>query len=285
MNRVALALPLLGLCACATLGPERERGVCPDAIRVSPRHDGSRIDVDVANRCHVPMTVQLDFAKLANLRPLGELPLRRTLPAFSTARLISLDRLDASAAASYHPQVTLLYWGSVSPAPDDRFRYAFPFAGGAARRLVQGIGGSFTHRGSNRYAFDFDMPAGTEVVAARGGTVLVVFDGNGDGGPDPAYKNRGNAVFVLHDDGTIAGYSHLTKGVGVAEGARVAPGDRLGASGNSGYSKGPHLHFEVSTQRPGPTLESIPIRFRGDVVPVEGRSYGPYPGAASEAAR
>jgi murein DD-endopeptidase MepM/ murein hydrolase activator NlpD len=281
----ALAFALLALCACATPGPERERTFCANAIRISHAQEQDRVRIDVANQCHVALTVELDFAKLENLRALDDLPVRRALPPRSITRLAEAAIVEPGVGWSYRPRLVLLFWGAVRPEPDPTFRYAFPFGGGVPRPLVQGVGGAFTHQGVHRYAFDFDLPRGTDVLAARAGTVLVVFDGEGDGAPEPGYENRGNAVFVLHDDGTIAGYSHLTRGISVREGTRVAAGERLGASGSSGYSRGPHLHFEVSTQREGPALESIPIRFRGDVEPVVGRSYGPYPGAATEATR
>ena len=47
-----------------------------------------------------------------------------------------------------------------------------------------------------RYAFDFAMPAGTPIVAARAGTVLQVVAGFPEGGVDERFKNRANGVLV-----------------------------------------------------------------------------------------
>jgi murein DD-endopeptidase MepM/ murein hydrolase activator NlpD len=65
---------------------------------------------------------------------------------------------------------------------------------------------------------------------------------------------------VLHEDGTMAVYAHLQpESVIVRPGQRVNTGQRLGASGNTGFSTGPHLHFALQVNR-GMELVSIPFR-------------------------
>ena len=46
------------------------------------------------------------------------------------------------------------------------------------------------------------------------------------------------------DNGLYYRYGHLSK-VGVTNGQRVKAGDTIGLSGNTGYSTGPHLHWQV----------------------------------------
>ena len=71
----------------------------------------------------------------------------------------------------------------------------------------------------------------------------------------------GNFVRILHDDGTMGVYLHLMRNsVAVSEGQRVALGDKLALSGNTGNSTGPHLHFVVQ-RNVGMALESIPFNF------------------------
>jgi murein DD-endopeptidase MepM/ murein hydrolase activator NlpD len=85
---------------------------------------------------------------------------------------------------------------------------------------------------------DFAVAEGTQVRAARAGTVV-------SAGFNSAYGNR---VVVSH--GRVGGvaltttYNHLSK-IGVREGQKLDRGENLGRSGNTGYSTGPHLHFEV----------------------------------------
>lgn len=95
----------------------------------------------------------------------------------------------------------------------------------------------------NWFAVDFEMPIGTRIVATRGGLVTFIeeryTDGNRIGGQE-------NQVIILHDDGTVAQYAHLTKnGALVAAGDRVTQGQVIGLSGDTGASIGPHLHFNV----------------------------------------
>jgi murein DD-endopeptidase MepM/ murein hydrolase activator NlpD len=162
--------------------------------------------------------------------------------------------------------------------PDDSFRYALPFESAAPRQLTQGNHGSYSHKGSQRYAFDFGMPVGERVVAARAGKVVVVIDGFERGGPVKSLQSKANAVVVLHDDGTFASYGHLAKGVAVKQGEAVAVGQLLGRSGNTGYTSEPHLHFAVWALDQAGEASTVPIRFAGrsaeGFVPVEGSYYG-----------
>lgn len=54
----------------------------------------------------------------------------------------------------------------------------------------------------------------------------------------------GNYIAVLQDDGVTAYYCHLDQR-DVKQGDIVEAGDVIGIQGNTGYSLGEHLHFEV----------------------------------------
>ena len=68
------------------------------------------------------------------------------------------------------------------------------------------------------------------------------------GGCDPAFVNEANYVVVTRSDGFESLYVHLSA-VTVPVGAVVHRGDLVGFSGQTGYSCGPHLHYQV---QPGP---------------------------------
>ena len=87
--------------------------------------------------------------------------------------------------------------------------------------------------------------------------------------------NEANFVQVLHDDGTYAIYAHLQLDtMRVRPGQRVARGEYIANSGNTGFSSGPHLHFVV-VRNAGLRSESVPVTFAGpggaSVTPRTGR--------------
>lgn len=85
-----------------------------------------------------------------------------------------------------------------------------------------------------------DSPlAHREVYAARDGKVEVVRDDKKAG--------YGLHVRIRHTDGSLTIYGHLYVAQ-VAKDQPVVEGQVIGLSGNSGFSSGPHLHFEY---RPG----------------------------------
>lgn len=77
---------------------------------------------------------------------------------------------------------------------------------------------------------------GHNAVAADTGTVIEAATGWNGG--------YGNVVKIRHDNGLVTVYAHL-QSVKVYSGQRVSRGQVIGLIGNSGYSFGPHLHFEV----------------------------------------
>lgn len=121
-----------------------------------------------------------------------------------------------------------------------------PLAQGTTVDIAQGMHGNFSHNGSQVHALDFDVPMGTTVVAARDGIVVDVSEGSNSGCGDASCASQGNYVRIDHGDGTYAVYYHLQQnGALVDVGDRVCAGQSIGLSGNTGWSTGPHLHFQV----------------------------------------
>lgn len=146
-------------------------------------------------------------------------------------------------------------------------QYVLPYKQGEDYLLVQGNCTRYSHNGLERYAFDFGLPIGTEVVAARSGEVVGIEMVNWD---NTRYyekrryrktnKPRGNCVKILHEDGTVGYYYHLKQNSAqVAIGDTVEQGQVIALSGNSGFTTGPHLHFAV--WRAEDDRQSVPVTF------------------------
>lgn len=85
---------------------------------------------------------------------------------------------------------------------------------------------------------DYAVPEGTSVASAADGEVIESTRSNHPSG------GYGEYIKVLHNNGITTLYAHLSKR-GVAVGTKVKAGQEIGKSGNTGFSTGPHLHFEV----------------------------------------
>lgn len=84
---------------------------------------------------------------------------------------------------------------------------------------------------------------GQPIVAIADGTVVGCADGYGN--TYPSRRIYGNYVNIDHGDGFFSIYGHLKIGLTVKKGEKVKQGQVLGYMGNSGYSNGQHLHFEL----------------------------------------
>jgi murein DD-endopeptidase MepM/ murein hydrolase activator NlpD len=122
-----------------------------------------------------------------------------------------------------------------------------PFnASGFGRRIDPFTGQWAMHEG-----IDFIADAGTPVVAAAGGVVQF-------SGFHPQY---GNMIDIDHGNDLVTRYAHMSK-LFVKEGDMTIRGRKIGLSGSTGRSTGPHLHFEVrfrgAAQNPARFLASKP---------------------------
>jgi len=112
-------------------------------------------------------------------------------------------------------------------------------------KITRIVSSSLTHIGNLCNSIDFLVPEGTEIYAAAEGEVSSLKDDSNQGGFDPKYWYDGNYVVIKHK-GESTGYEHFRyKDVIVKVGDTVKQGQLIGYSGNTGYSRGPHLHFEV----------------------------------------
>ena len=120
--------------------------------------------------------------------------------------------------------------------------YVLPYPKGVTCGLLQGYAGAWGHENARRVSYDFQMPIGSPVVAARSGEVVHLVESNKDSTESLAKRTSWSSNIRTAPS---HGYYHLTTdGVLVALGDRISQGQRIALSGDSGASAGAHLHFE-----------------------------------------
>ena len=248
-------------------------------IELELRRDGSRVIELARNRYAVPVVMQWEMDELDNLVPDAPPTGVVVLPPAAAPVVLAYFSIPDLRRA-YHRKLRFHARFGDPRARPRPYAYRLPYAG-AAFSVLQGFHGAFSHRGSNEFAVDFDCPVATHVVAARPGLVIATNAAAQGSGTTPDFLEyrRTNFVLVLHDDGTLGEYMHLApSGVRASVGQRVARGDELALSGNTGFSSTPHLHFQVMTAgSDGLSAQSFPFELavapNQVEPPVQGRAY------------
>lgn len=124
----------------------------------------------------------------------------------------------------YVPKVVTTYAGPVPEGARGTGRFQWPVLG----RITQGYW--YGHR-----AIDIGAPIGSALMAADGGFVTFA------GWTDVGY---GYLVVIDHANGFATYYAHMSN-IFVFKGQAIERGQVIGAVGSTGWSTGPHLHFEV----------------------------------------
>jgi len=152
---------------------------------------------------------------------------RKTLREYrQDGELVSTEVLDSQVLAQ--PQVQVRKVG-IKQVPDM-----------GTGSLILPVAGELTSRygprwGSHHNGIDLATATGTPVLAADSG--MVIFRGWSG--------NYGNLVQIDHGGGRMVTYYAHLSGFNVSVGQAVNKGDVIGYVGSTGYSTGPHLHFEI----------------------------------------
>lgn len=95
---------------------------------------------------------------------------------------------------------------------------------------------------TNPVSGNYGFHTGLDLAAAEGTPVSAAFYGKvTETGSSDVW---GNYVLMEHSDGFHTYYCHLSE-IYVQEGAIIRQGETIGLVGSTGWSTGPHLHFEV----------------------------------------
>ena len=110
--------------------------------------------------------------------------------------------------------------------------------------------------GATKFHSGLDIAGGSgansvNIIAAKSGTVIYPSEGSplscpSSSGMDGCGGGFGNYVIIEHSGGIYTVYAHMySDSITVTAGDQVSQGQVIGKMGSSGYSTGPHLHFEV----------------------------------------
>ncbi|WP_230974806.1 M23 family metallopeptidase [Brevundimonas vitis] len=164
----------------------------------------------------------------------------------------AFDLVADAGAAPTAPPVTAV---AKPPAPPTRQIVfsdpvrGFPVNSRFGTRKLAGEAKPRAHKG-----IDIAAPKGTAVLSTAEGRV--VRTGHEPGG-------YGSFIEIRHPNGMTSFYAHLSR-IDVYSGMEVDAGARIGLVGSTGYSTGPHLHFEI--RRRG--VQVNPARVLGEAFQV-----------------
>ena len=149
------------------------------------------------------------------------------------------DEANALSAASAQVEAQIQAAQAAEAAPTTTASSGTPAAAPSASGLIWPVGGPITSPfgmrwGSLHPGIDIAAASGTPIEAAASGRVIVA-----------AYSGGyGNLVVIDHGNGLATAYAHQSQ-IAVGVGETVRQGQTIGYVGSTGFSTGPHLHFEV----------------------------------------
>jgi hypothetical protein len=232
----------------------------PKSVTIESIETDTAVAVYIINHNPYPIVTVFN-AILRNMYAQPRIPLDTTIAPRSVKKVTMLRPDVPFQGWSYF---TNLEWsmGAQNAMPDTTYNYRLPYSEYEAYRIGQSYQGSFSHREHSAYAIDFIMPEGTPVLAARDGIVVETKEDSDIRGEDASFNKHSNYIIIWHKDGTFGQYAHLLRnGVRVSVGDDVRRGQLIGYSGNTGFSTGPHLHFEIFVREHVDGQQSIPICF------------------------
>lgn len=158
-----------------------------------------------------------------------------------TARIIQLSEMLRRRQEAMRRAAAARRRAEGKPNTNEETDYSPVYRGGfqrpAAGSVTSGFGMRYhpiLHRRKLHTGVDFGAPYGAPIRAAGDGTVILATYNHG----------YGNCVIIDHGGGRTTLYGHASR-LSVSAGQVVRRGEVIAYVGSTGFSTGPHLHFEV----------------------------------------
>ena len=193
---------------------------------------------------NVQMQLELSEEELSKLKPEIQ-ELVRQSQAAAVAQQASSSSSDDTEEISYSDNGGGSSYSSDAPTQiDSGDGWTWPIPGCYTITGGFGEGRSYESHGGT----DIAASIGTPIYAANSGTVINssndCYHSSAGVGACNHGGGYGNHVWIQHDNGYQTIYGHMINTV-VSTGEYVSKGQLIGYSGSTGWSTGPHLHFEL----------------------------------------
>jgi len=156
---------------------------------------------------------------------------KKTLLSQTRTNKEELIRMEAEFAEKEDELIKILesYKYGIPPSGKLLWPASGPMMSGFGYRIHPILGINRFHSG-----IDIGAPYGSQVIAAAGGEVI----------QSGYFGGYGYSVMLYHGGGYATWYAHLSS-INVLMGQMVERGKLVGLVGSTGWSTGPHLHFEI----------------------------------------
>lgn len=191
--------------------------------------------VSITQRAVIKMKLKTEIQKLKNSGKIAPMPLAKQVLLEWPMQLA-----DGFTDYGYHGVSNFIDHNEVAPNALQDYN---------CNTRTYDTNSGYNHQGIDYFLWPFDWHKvdvnAVEVIAAAAGIIIGKDDGNFD--ENCSFVGNWNAVYILHDDGSIVWYGHLKQNslTNKQVGERVEVGEYLGIIASSGQSTGPHLHFEL----------------------------------------
>lgn len=217
-------------------------------LKIYRENVGKTYTLYVDNEEHAPISLEYSYTA-ENMG--SSLPIKSVTvipPLAKRFVLTELKTLDLQKKTHFNYTVYYVLGDVNVDYKEKDITYTLPFSPQKKHSVYQGYEGKFSHQEAK--ALDFSLQIGEAVFAARSGKVVQNITINSKRCLTKECAKFNNKITILHDDGSLAEYVHLKQnGSVVKNGDQVSEGQLIGYSGNTGWSKGPHLHFSVYTPK------------------------------------